>query len=104
MRALSLIHERFAEKLSVDELAAVAHLSRSTFIRKFIYICKMSPAQYIMKKRIEVAENILRTSSASLFEIAERVGFYDAAHFSRTFRKLKGISPLEYRKRCAGLN
>lgn len=104
MRALSLIHERFAEKLSVDELAAVAHLSRSTFIRKFIYICKMSPAQYIMKKRIEVAENILRTSSASLFEIAERVGFYDAAHFSRTFRKLKGISPLEYRKRCAELN
>ena len=99
MRSLSVIHERFAEKLSIDELASVARLSRSTFIRQFIHICKMTPARYILKKRVEAAENMLLNSSASLFEIAESVGFYDAAHFSRTFKKINGQSPIEYRRR-----
>ena len=98
MRALSMIHERYNEKLSLSDLAKEARLSKSTFVRKFIYICKLSPAEYITKKRIEVAENMLISSNASVSEVAEKVGFYDAAHFSRTFKKVNGITPLEYRK------
>ncbi|MBQ3017126.1 MAG: AraC family transcriptional regulator [Clostridia bacterium] len=99
MRSLALIHERYREKLTLEELAREARLSKSTYVRKFIYICKTTPAEYITRKRIEVAENLLKTSNSSLLEIAEAVGFYDAAHFSRTFKKLKGISPYEYRKK-----
>ena len=99
MRALSMIHERYNEKLPLSDLAKEARLSKSTFVRKFIYICKLSPAEYITKKRIEVAENMLISSNASVSEVAEKVGFYDAAHFSRTFKKVNGVTPLEYRKR-----
>ncbi len=98
MRSLALIHERYREKLTLEELAREARLSKSTYVRKFLYICKTTPAEYIMRKRIEVAENLLKNSNASLLEIAETVGFYDAAHFSRTFKKINGISPFEYRK------
>ena len=98
MRALSLIHERYNEKLSLDDLAKEARMSKSTFVRKFIYICKLTPAEYITRKRIEVAINMLISSNASVSEIAEKVGFYDTAHFSRTFKKLNSVTPLEYRK------
>lgn len=99
MRSLALIHERYAEKLTVSVLAREARLSKSTYMRKFLYICKMPPAEYITRKRIESAENMLKNSNASISEIAEKVGFYDAAHFSKTFKKANGVSPLEYRKK-----
>ena len=98
MNALALIHERYNEKLSVDILAKEARLSKSTFMRRFIYICKLTPAEYITRKRIDAAESMLTNSNASVLEIAEKVGFYDSAHFSRTFKKIKGLTPSEYRK------
>ena len=98
MRSIAMIHERYSQKLTVEQLAKEARLSKSTFMRRFLQICKMTPAEYIIRKRVEVAENMLKHTNAPLSEIAENVGFYDAAHFSRTFKKIKGISPLEYRK------
>ena len=98
MRSLAMIHERYADKLTIDELASEAKLSKSTYMRRFLYVCKMPPAEYITRKRIEVAENMLAHSKESIMAIAEAVGFYDAAHFSRTFKKVNGTSPLEYRK------
>ena len=98
MRSLAMIHERYADKLTLDELAREAKLSKSTYMRRFVHVCKMPPAEYVTKKRIEVAQNLLKNSNASIMEIAEKVGFYDAAHFSRTFKKAKGVSPMEYRK------
>ena len=41
---------------------------------------------------------MLKNSTASIMEIAEKTGFYDAAHLSKTFKKINGITPLEYRK------
>lgn len=98
MSALALIHERYYEKLAINELARTANLSKSSFMRRFTEVCKTTPAQYIIEKRVGIAENMLVDTSLSLSDIAERVGFYDAAYFSKVFTKKKGISPLEYRK------
>ena len=98
MRSLAMIHERYADKLTIDDLAREAKLSKSTYMRRFLYVCKMPPAEYLTRKRIEVAENMLKNSTASIMEIAEKTGFYDAAHLSKTFKKINGIAPLEYRK------
>ena len=98
MRSLAVIHERYADKLTIDDLAREAKLSKSTYMRRFLYVCKMPPAEYITRKRIEVAGNMLKNSTASIMEIAEKTGFYDAAHLSKTFKKINGITPLEYRK------
>lgn len=104
MKAIAMIHERYSEKLTIEELSKAARLSKSTFIRKFVDICKMPPNEYITKTRLEMAENMLSDATFPLSEIAEKCGFYDSAHFSRTFKKRTGITPSEYRKRVRSEN
>lgn len=99
MRAISYIHENYGERISISDLAHETHLSKSSFLRKFISVCNMPPNEYIIQKRLEVAITLLKNTDIPLGEIAERVGFYDFSHFSRTFKRLKGITPSEYRKK-----
>ena len=58
----------------------------------------MTPLEYITKKRIEVAEAMLKNTSFSVLDIAFKTGFYDASHFSKVFTAKNGVSPTVYRK------
>ncbi len=98
MKSIAFIHEKYHEKLEINALAEIAHLSRSTYIRKFIKVCKMPPLEYITAKRIEVAEAMLKNTSFSVVDIAFKTGFYDASHFSKVFIAKNGMSPAVYRK------
>jgi len=98
MRALALIQDKYMEKLTIDRLAREAMLSRSSFVRIFKRICKCTPNEYITRRRLEVAEALLRNTNATVPEIAERVGFYDAAHMSRVFKAARGVSSTEFRR------
>ncbi len=98
MDAISLIHTRFDEKLTLERLSKTARLSRSAFIRRFNGICGMPPAEYITNIRLEAAERLLLNSMLPLSEIAAKTGFYDASHLSNTFKEKTGKSPSEYRK------
>lgn len=97
MKSISFIHERYYEKITIDDLTRIAHISRSLYIKKFKEICKMTPAAYINKIRIESASDMLHSTKLSVAEIAERTGFYDASHFSKSFESYYGISPVAYR-------
>ena len=96
--ALSLIHESYRENITVDDLAEVAHLSRSALVRRFHEVCGMSPHKYLIKRRIEAATHYLENTDLPLAEIAENSGFYDTAHFTRIFKAETGVSPVSYRK------
>lgn len=98
LKAISYIHENYHKKLTIDELSEIAHISRSSFVHKFKEICKMTPLDYITQRRIDAAEYMLFNTKFSLMDIAFKCGFYDAAHFSRTFVRAKGKTPAEYRK------
>jgi len=98
MNALTMIHEHYDEKISIAQLAKTAHLSRSSFIRKFQEICKTSPARYLTQKRIEVAKHLLVNTTLSLSEIAEQTGFYDTSHLTKTFIAETGYTPTAYKK------
>ena len=98
INAISYIHENYHEKLSIDKLAEIARLSRSSFVHKFKAICKTTPLEYINERRIKEAEHMLLNTKLSLLDIAFKCGFYDASHFSRTFLKLRGVSPSVYRR------
>ena len=98
MESISHIHERYFEKITIDDLLQIAHMSRTSYIKKFKDICKMSPATYITKIRAESAAVMLVNTSMSVSEIAYRTGFYDASHFIKSFENLYNISPIEYRK------
>ncbi len=98
MKAISKIHECYGEKLTVSALAKIANLSRSAFVRKFTEICNVPPSEYIVKRRIEAAENMLINTALSIGEIAFETGFYDASHLNKSFVAEKGISPNTFRK------
>ena len=98
LNALAMIHSHYNEKLSIEKLARIAHLSRSAFLRKFNDTCKTTPGKYLNSVRINAAEHILGNTSLSIEETAIRTGFYDASHFSRAFLLQTGMTPNAYRK------
>ena len=102
MKAISKIHESYKEKLTVAELAKIANLSRSAFVRKFTELCKIPPSEYLNRRRLEAAEYMLIHTASSVGEIAFETGFYDASHLNKSFIAQNGISPTAFRKMHAG--
>ena len=97
MQALEKIHTDYSKKLSVNELASLATMSRSTFFRHFKRLTGMLPQQYITDFRIRKAKEMLRMSDMQITNIATECGFYDASHFNKCFLMAVGLSPKEYR-------
>jgi len=92
------IRVRLAERISVNELADIAGLSRSYFCRAFRTTFNVSPRQYIEARRIEQAQQMMLETDGSLLQIALACGFSEAAHFSKTFRSAMGLSPSRWRR------
>lgn len=100
-RALTLMHERPGSSWSVPQLARRAGLSRATFARRFQARVGVSPGVYLTRWRVEVAAQLLRETTLSLAEVADRVGYASEFAFSRVFRRHKGAPPGRYRRQRA---
>jgi len=96
--AVEIISARFHQPLEVKKLAAEAGLSVSQLNRRFRARYQMSPSEYLQRVRVHEACRLLVTSHRSVADIAHDTGFYDQAHFSRTFRRWRGMSPSQFRK------
>lgn len=81
------------KQLDVSRLSKLACMSESHFHRSFKVAFGVSPSAYIMRQRIGKAAALLAKAEGSVAQISEQVGFRSVAHFSRTFKKLKGESP-----------
>jgi AraC-like DNA-binding protein len=93
------IEEHFKENLTLDALAKVAHLSKYYLSHAFVREYGVSPMNYVISCRIRESLYLLSETEISLSRIADMLGFSSASYFSQSFRRLKGISPMEYRKR-----
>ena len=91
------LHENFAENLSTKDLAKMAGLSVSHFERRFRQAFGSSPRQYLVRVRVEHAARLLSETDQTVSQVALACGFYDHAHFSRSFRRIMMVSPTEYR-------
>lgn len=98
-KVIAHLHENFSDRLSSADLAEMAGLSVSHFERRFRSAFGSSPRQYLVRIRAEHAARMLRETDKTVSEIAYACGFYDHAHFSRSFRKIMQISPSKYRSR-----
>jgi len=96
--ALKYIDEHPGGKISVETLAKITGYEKSHFSTLFSAAFASSPAKYMMRKRIEQAQLMLQRSNDKLDTLADRLGFSDAFHFSKTFKRLTGVSPADYRK------
>lgn len=85
-------------KIGLVELARECGLSRSHFARAFRMTTGMPPHQWLLARRIELAQDLLRNSKLSLQEIAIRCGFTDQSHFTKVFSRMMHMSPGEWRR------
>ncbi|GAA4992979.1 helix-turn-helix transcriptional regulator [Streptomyces siamensis] len=83
--------------LDLDALAAHAGYSRYHFIRAFKAAYGETPGQYLTHRRIERAEEMLRTANLSVTDICHLVGFSSLGTFSASFKTWTGLTPSEYR-------
>lgn len=84
--------------INIENYAISKHMSTCWFIRSFKDYNGVSPMRYILNLRIANAKNLLHTTSYTIAEIANIVGYDNALYFSKLFKKYTGLSPSEYRK------
>lgn len=92
-----VMQENFAFKLTLSEYAKLSCKSLPTFQREFKRIFKDTPAKWVMKKRLNLAIELLENTSLSIGEITYECGFENQTHFSRTFKGKMGLSPSQFR-------
>lgn len=100
-RAKDLVDRRYAEPLDLEALAGAAHVSKYHFARSFAETYGETPIRYLTRRRIERAQDLLRSANLTVTEICMIVGFSSLGSFSSRFRELVGESPTEYRDRWA---
>lgn len=102
--AIDMLHERYAEPLTVHDIATAAHLSQSQFIRQFRRLFSTTPHDYLIRIRLNAACRQLTETDQTTTAIAVAVGFFDHSHFSKIFRQFVGLNPSEYRRQHNNLS
>ncbi len=97
--AATYFNENYNRNINIDAYASSRGMSVSWFIRSFRKYTGQTPMQFILSLRINNAQILLETTQYSINEIASIVGYDNQLYFSRLFRKQKGCSPSEYRKK-----
>lgn len=93
------IRLHFRERLSLRDLAHAVSVHPAYLARQFRRHVGMSIGQFIRLRRVEFARHELATSGKRLVDIAIEAGFGNQAHFTTVFKRLTGMTPLEYRNR-----
>jgi transcriptional regulator GlxA family with amidase domain len=96
-QAQEFIEANISEKFSVDELSVKFAIGRRHFERRFKKATNNSPMEYIQRVKIEAAKKLLETSTKNISEVMYEVGYADSKAFRTVFKKLTGMSPVDYR-------
>lgn len=99
--AIRFIEEHYADPISLDDIAASIHVSRSECCRCIRRCMKMTPFEYLMKYRIFIAAGLLcnEDSDDSVATLASKVGFNSSSYFNKLFRKYMNCTPTQYKAR-----
>jgi len=98
-RARAYIAERYARGLTLEQVAAHVGMAPTYFSRIFKQEQGCTFMQYLTRVRLEEARRLLRTTTLSIAEIGEAVGYHGASHLTAVFKQAEGISPGAYRRR-----
>ena len=98
-KAQDYIETKLDEKISIEQLSSRFAVGRRNFDRRFIKATGNTPLEYAQRVKIESAKKFLETSRKTINEVMYEVGYSDVKAFREVFRKITGMSPLEYRAR-----
>lgn len=96
-QVLRFISENYRDTISIEQLADMAHLSKSYFMYHFKQLVGIGAIEYVIQLRIKHACELLRTTSDTAAEIAFACGFQNLSNFNRQFKKSVGCTPGQYR-------
>jgi len=99
LRARDFIHDNIHKTTSLDDISQHAHLSKYHFLRMFRQHFGMTPHQYILNYRLNLARNELE-NGVTLDDLVFKYGFSDLSHFNRRFKPVFGITPKQYQQLC----
>ncbi|MFJ2668138.1 helix-turn-helix transcriptional regulator [Nocardia fluminea] len=100
-KARDLVDRQYADPLDLDELARAAGVSKYHFLRAFAAVYGRTPAVYLAERRIERAQDLLRSTNLTVTEVCMLVGYSSLGSFSAKFRQLVGVTPSEYQAKFA---
>lgn len=98
-KAQAFIEKNVADKISVEDLAAKFAIGRRNFERRFKKATNNTPIEYIQRVRIEAAKKSLEASRKNVTEVMYDVGYSDTKAFRSVFKKITGLSPIDYRNK-----
>lgn len=101
---VAYIRENLTRALSVDDLSDKACLSKSHFFRLFKNELGVSPAQFILTERIQLAKSILSNPTKTITDACYESGFNSLTHFSNAFRSIEHICPRQFKRQLFGVN
>lgn len=97
-KALALLHEQPAQAWTVEQLGREVGLSRSTISERFTALLGLAPMQYLVRWRMQLAAERLRSDERGIARIAEEVGYESEAAFNRAFKREFGVPPAKWRR------
>lgn len=98
-KAQAYIEQHFEAKFTVDDLAGKLALGRRSFERRFKQATNNTVMEYIQRVKIEAAKRILENSQKNITDVMYEVGYTDVKSFRSTFKKITGLSPLDYKNK-----
>lgn len=101
---ISFIHQNYKEKITLEDVAKSANVSRSECCRFFKQMTKLTPFEYLISYRINQSIQLLKKSNLSITEISEEVGFGSVSYYIEKFRKHTNYTPKEFRNYCITLS
>ncbi|HNQ13853.1 MAG TPA: helix-turn-helix domain-containing protein [Bacteroidia bacterium] len=103
INAQNYIEFNFYKDLSVEELADYCNFSRRNFIRRFKKATKTTPHDYLQRVKVEAAKKLFERYHSHVDQVMNLVGYSDPKAFRNIFKKISGVTPIDYRKRYTPL-
>ena len=94
---IGALENDFTREWKLEELVQISHMSKSNLMRVFRKATNQTPIEYLVRLRIQKAMELLRTTDATITEIAHQTGFNDSNYFTRQFRRILNTSPSRFR-------
>ena len=88
----------YSEDITLDTLSALTHRNKYYLAHTFTKYMGLSPINYLLQKRIQEGKSLLESTSYSIAQISDLLGFSSQSYFSQAFRKATGMTPMQYRK------
>lgn len=87
----------YAENITLDTLASLTHMNKYYMAHAFASYTGLSPINYLIQKRVQEGKSLLESTTLSIAQVSETLGFSSQSYFSQAFKKATGKTPIQYR-------